>query len=82
MKRKGGCQCEGNPLDSPGGSDAELEAGLLTVGDKGSTLATEQTRAGIQSDLVWDLAGESRKCMGVRGLEKETRGCFQGGLCW
>lgn len=66
----------------PGAARQSWEAGLLTVGNKGSTLATEQTRAGIQSDLVWDLAGGSRKCMGVRGLEKEPRWCFQWGLCW
>lgn len=51
------------------------EAGLLSVlvGDQGSTLAPEQTRAGIQSDPVRDLAGEPRKCSGVRGLGASSR---------
>ena len=45
----------------PGGGGRAWEAGLLSVGGEGSTLAPEQTGAGIQTDRVWDLAREPRE---------------------
>lgn len=54
----GGRGVSGFPWGRPGGA---WEAGLLSVGDEGSTLVPEETRAGTQSDLVRNLARKSRE---------------------
>ncbi|KAB0391372.1 hypothetical protein E2I00_005220 [Balaenoptera physalus] len=68
-----------------GAAGQAWEAGLLSVGDEGSTLAPEQMGAGIQSDLVRDRARESPEVhWGVRPGKGSTadasRGILNGSL--
>ena len=62
-----------------GAAGQAWEAGLLSVGDEGSTLAPEQMGAGIQSDLVRDLARESLEVhWGVRPGKGSTADASRG----
>lgn len=66
----------------PGGGGRAWEAGLLSVGGEGSTLAPEQTGAGIQTDRVWDLAREPREAHEGGKPGKGSRGERPGDPQW